>query len=190
MDVKNIPIDQLIPYEKNPRKSLNVKKVARSIEQFGFQQPIVVDVGMNIVVGHTRYEASKILGLKEVPTVIADISPEKIKAYRIADNRLNQDSLWDLGKLNAEIGDLLDINFDLNDLGFFEKEIENIVVGNDKDIDAYVPTLNPMQKHKDIEEKDINKAKDKERERFDNRHIETREIICPSCYHEFKINSQ
>jgi len=190
MQIQNIEISKLKPYEKNPRKSLNVKKVAQSIKSFGFQQPIVVDEAMNIVVGHTRYEASKELGLTEVPVVIARISPEKIKAYRIADNRLNQDSLWDMGKLNAEITDLLDINFDLGELGFFEKELEQIVVGNEKDIDAYVPTLNPLQKHKDVQDKDINNAQNKEQQRFENKQISTRNVICPECYHEFSINSE
>lgn len=127
MKIQYYPIDQLIPYDKNPRKNLNVDKVAKSIKEFGFQQPIVVDTGMVIIVGHTRLEASKKIGLKEVPVLIADISPEKAKAYRIADNRLNQDSSWDFNLLNNEFGDLLDNHYDLSHLGFDEKEIEKIV---------------------------------------------------------------
>jgi len=133
MDIKYYSPDQLIPYDKNPRKNLNVDKVANSLKEFGFQQPIVVDRGMVVIVGHTRLEASKKLGLKEVPVLIADISPEKAKAYRITDNRLNQDSSWDYKLLNFEMGDLMDNHYDLNNLGFDETEIEKIV--------AFVPTF-------------------------------------------------
>ena len=133
MDIKYYSPDQLKPYEKNPRKNLNVDKVANSLKEFGFQQPIVVDKGMVVIVGHTRLEASKKLGLKEVPVLIADISPEKAKAYRITDNRLNQDSSWDYKLLNFEMGDLMDNHYDLNNLGFDETEIEKIV--------AFVPTF-------------------------------------------------
>lgn len=127
MDIKYISPNEIIPYENNPRKNLNVDKVADSLKEFGFQQPIVVDKGMVVIVGHTRLEASKKLGLDQVPVLIADITPEKAKAYRIADNRLNQDSSWDFHLLNTEFGDLLDNHYDLSHLGFDEKEIEKIV---------------------------------------------------------------
>lgn len=127
MDIKYISPKEIIPYENNPRKNLNVDKVADSLKEFGFQQPIVVDKGMVVIVGHTRLEASKKLGLDQVPVLIADITPEKAKAYRIADNRLNQDSSWDFHLLNTEFGDLLDNHYDLSHLGFDEKEIEKIV---------------------------------------------------------------
>jgi ParB-like chromosome segregation protein Spo0J len=127
MDIKYYSPDELKPYEKNPRKNLNVDKVADSLREFGFQQPIVVDKDMVVIVGHTRLEASKKLKLDKVPVIIADISPKKTKAYRIADNRLNQDSSWDFHLLNTEFGDLLDNHYDLSHLGFDEKEIEKIV---------------------------------------------------------------
>lgn len=127
MNIQQIEINKLIPYNKNPRKNLNVDKVAKSIQEFGFQQPIVVDTGMVIIVGHTRLEASKKLGLTTVPVLVTDISPEKAKAYRIADNRLNQDSSWDYVLLNQEFGDLLDVNYDITLSGFDEKELEKII---------------------------------------------------------------
>lgn len=133
MDIKYFSPEELIPYNNNPRKNLNVDKVANSLKEFGFQQPIVVDKGMVVIVGHTRLEASKKIGLKEVPVLIADIPPEKAKAYRITDNRLNQDSSWDYKLLNFEMGDLMDNHYDLNHLGFDETEIEKIV--------AFVPTF-------------------------------------------------
>jgi len=127
MDIKYLhPID-IYPYNKNPRKNLNVDKVANSIREFGFQQPIVVDRDMVVIVGHTRLEASQKLGLDKVPVLIADMPPEKAKAYRIADNRLNEDSDWDFIKLNTEFGDLLDNHYDLANLGFDDSEIEKII---------------------------------------------------------------
>ena len=97
--IKNIPLKDIKPYSNNPRKKQNITKVVNSIKEFGFQQPIVVDKKNIIIVGHSRYEAGKELGLDKVPVIIADLSPVKAKAYRIADNRINQDSEWDFSKL-------------------------------------------------------------------------------------------
>jgi len=133
MKIEQIEIDKIFPYINNPRKNLNADKVASSIKEFGFQQPIVVDKNMSIIVGHTRYEAAKLLELKTVPVHIADLTALKAKAYRIADNRLNEDSEWDYGLLNLEFTDLMDNHFDVENLGFNEKELENLIV-NTSDI--------------------------------------------------------
>ena len=127
MNIKEIEIDKIIPYHNNPRKNLNVDKVASSISEFGFQQPIVVDKNFIVIVGHTRLQASKKLGLKKVPVFIADLSENKAKAYRIADNRLNEDSSWDYDFLNIEMNVLSEGNFDLSKLGFTDEEIETIL---------------------------------------------------------------
>tara|TARA_A100001035_G_scaffold279128_1_gene279688 strand:+ start:2519 stop:3001 length:483 start_codon:yes stop_codon:yes gene_type:complete len=127
MNIKEIEIDKIIPYHNNPRKNLNVDKVASSISEFGFQQPIVVDKNFIVIVGHTRLQASKKLGLKKVPVFIADLSENKAKAYRIADNRLNEDSSWDYDFLNVEMNVLSEGNFDLSKLGFTDEEIETIL---------------------------------------------------------------
>ena len=107
MQIEIIDINKLLPYINNPRKNLNIDKVASSIKEFGFQQPIVVDKNYIIIVGHTRFEAAKKLGLKEVPVQIADLDEDKAKAYRIADNRLNQDADWDNELLSVELNNLL-----------------------------------------------------------------------------------
>jgi len=127
LKIQELNIEQIKPYENNPRKNLNYDKVAKSIKEYGFQQPIVVDKDMSIIVGHTRYEAAKRLDLKTVPVVIADLDPLKAKAYRIADNRLNEDSKWDFSLLNKEFTDLMDNHFDLDNLGFDNKELENLI---------------------------------------------------------------
>jgi DNA modification methylase len=146
MEITLEDIDKLIPYARNPRKNQNVKKVAVSIKEFGFRQPIVVDKQLVIIAGHTRYEASKQLGLKKVPIHIAkELTPVQIAAYRIADNRVAQDSEWDIGLLNYEFTDLLDENYDLDLLGFDPKELEDLIVDKenkgltDEDVVPEVP---------------------------------------------------
>ena len=84
MKIKMTPIDKIIPYHNNPRKNQAVDKVASSLAEFGFQQPIVVDKNMIVIVGHTRLMASKKLGLKKVPVAIADLSKGQAKAYRLS----------------------------------------------------------------------------------------------------------
>ena len=110
------------PYEKNPRKNDNaVEYVANSIKEFGFQQPIVIDKNGVIVAGHTRYKASKKLGLEKVPCIIADdLTDEQIKAYRLADNKVSEKSEWDFDLLQDELSEILNIDmemFDFNKLG-------------------------------------------------------------------------
>ena len=129
MQIYQRPLTDIKPYEKNPRQKYDIQKVAQSIKEFGFQQPIVVDRAGVIIVGHGRYQASKSLGLETVPVVIADLSPEKAKAYRIADNKTNEYSDWDIGLLQQEFTDLLDINYDLELTGFDADELEKLIVG-------------------------------------------------------------
>ena len=137
MKIQQIEINKIIPYINNPRKNLNADKVASSIKEFGFQQPIVVDKDMSIIVGHTRYEAAKRLDLKTVPVVIADLDPLKAKAYRIADNRLNEDSEWDYSLLNVEFTDILDNHYDLDNLGFNNDELEKFITNTKENLDDF-----------------------------------------------------
>ncbi len=128
MDIKSIETNKILPYINNPRKNLNIDKVASSIKEFGFQQPIVVDKDYIIIVGHTRFEAAKKLGFKEVPVQIADLDENQAKAYRIADNRLNQDADWDNELLGVELNNLLSKDFNLEPIGFNEDELNNILL--------------------------------------------------------------
>jgi len=128
LNIINKKISEIKPYEKNPRKNDDaVKYVAESIQQFGFKVPIVIDTNGVIIAGHTRYKASKKLGLKEVPCIIADdLTEEQIKAYRLADNKVAEKSEWDIDLLSGELEDILDI--DMSDFGFDlsvdEEEVE------------------------------------------------------------------
>ena len=127
MQVKMRPINELIPFEKNPRKNQKVGKIAQSIKEYGFTQPIVVDEEDVVIIGHTRLMASKELELKKVPVVTQKLNDEQIKALRIADNRLNEDSEWDYFLLGDELKELLDLQFDLELTGFEKTELENLL---------------------------------------------------------------
>lgn len=98
-------VSELVPYEKNPRLNENaVDKVVESIKGYGFKVPIVIDKNNVIVCGHTRYNASKKLKLKEVPCIIADdLDDKQIKAFRIADNKVSDYSIWDNKLLLEEL---------------------------------------------------------------------------------------
>lgn len=117
ISIENISIDKLKPYENNPRNNDNaVDAVAQSIKEFGFKVPIVVDENNVIITGHTRYKASKKLGLTKVPCIRADdLTDEQVKAFRLADNKVSELATWDENKLNIE---LEDINLDMSEFGF------------------------------------------------------------------------
>ena len=118
MNIQNIDLTQLKPYENNPRNNEQaVDKVAESIKQFGFKIPLVIDKDNIIVCGHTRYKAALKLGLKEVPCIIADdLTEQQIKAFRLADNKVAEFSEWDFDLLSEELNALND--FDMFDFGF------------------------------------------------------------------------
>lgn len=119
-------LEEIRPYEKNPRKNEEaVEYVANSIKEFGFKVPIIIDKDGVIVAGHTRYKASIRLGLEEVPTITADdLTEEQIKAFRLADNKVSEKAKWDKGLLKDELDSLYGIidmsNFD------FPIQIEDI----------------------------------------------------------------
>ena len=135
MKVKQISIDKIIPYHNNPRKNQAIDKVASSINEYGFQQPIVVDQNMVVIVGHKRLLASKKLKLKKVPIAIADLTKSQAKAYRLADNRTNEDSSWDEELLK---GELLDLEGLLNSTGFEDSELEKLLDDPEPEDDAEV----------------------------------------------------
>ena len=150
MIVEQKALTDIKPYIKNPRKKWDIQKVAQSIKEFGFQQPIVVDRGGTIIVGHGRYEAAKLLKLKSIPVTIADLPPEKAKAYRIADNKTNEFSEWDISLLQQEFTDLLNANFDLELTGFDHDELESLITGENAGLtnDDAVPELPDEPKSK------------------------------------------
>ena len=114
-------VNDIIPYIGNPRKNdAAVDKVASSIKNFGFKNPIIIDKGNEIIAGHTRLKAAKKLGLEEVPTIRAeDLDEDQVKAFRLADNRTAEFAEWDDDLLGKELDD---IDMDMGEFGFDESE--------------------------------------------------------------------
>lgn len=130
MEIINRKIDEIIPYKNNPRNNDEaVDYVAKSIEEFGFKVPIILDKNNIIVTGHTRLKAAKKLGLKEVPTIMADdLTDEQIKAFRLADNKVSEYAEWDFNILDSELAEL---NIDMSDFGFENIDINIEDYGTD-----------------------------------------------------------
>jgi len=161
MKIEQWELGKVKPYDKNPRRNDKaVEAVAKSIKEFGFRQPIVVDKDGVIVVGHTRYKAAQKLGLKTVPVhVAADLTPQQARAYRIADNRTNETAEWDVELLPIELGELRGDGVDLKLLGFTDKELAEYLKEFDTDLEDG--------------EGDAGEAADT--------------IRCPKCGHEFPV---
>lgn len=120
MNIVEKRIDEIRPYENNPRfNDEAVEYVAESIKQYGWKQPIVVDVSGVIIAGHTRYKAAKLLGMDTVPVLVAsDLTADQVKAYRLADNKVSDYSQWDNKLLLQELDEIPDdmfTGFDLSE---------------------------------------------------------------------------
>jgi len=117
-EIINKPLKEIKPYENNPRKNdKSVNAVAKSIEQFGFKVPIVIDSNNQIVCGHTRFKAANMLHLESVPCIIADdLTDDQVKAFRLVDNKVSEASEWDQNLLKLEIEGIIDL--DLKQFGF------------------------------------------------------------------------
>ena len=159
----DVPISDLTPYERNPRKNDEaVKKVAVSLEQFGLvKNSVVVDEDMVLITGHTTLKAMQSLGWKTCPAVtqVYGLTEEEKRAYRIADNKLGELAEWDLELLALEFEDLMDMEFDLSLTGF-----------SDTEIDFRFPEIPDSEP-----EYDESIADD----------VET--VTCPKCNHEFPV---
>lgn len=133
LNVKEISIDLLQEYENNPRFNDNaVDKVMESIKEFGFKVPIIIDKDNVIIAGHTRYKAAKELGLEKVPCLIADdLTPEQVKAFRLADNKVSEFSSWDQDKLYSELMELQTMDFNIESFGFESSGISTTTTGNE-----------------------------------------------------------
>ena len=131
MKIELRPLDSIKPYPNNPRVNDDaVDAVAASLREFGFRQPIVVDAEGVIICGHTRFKAAKKLGLEKLPVHVAtDLTPEQIKAYRIADNQTATLAEWNFELLPIELADLQAANYDLSLLGFDQDELAKILNG-------------------------------------------------------------
>lgn len=158
MEIKMVKVDDLKPYENNPRFNDDaVEYVAKSIKEFGFKVPMVIDKNNVIVAGHTRYKASMELGLKEVPCIIADdLTEEQLKAFRLADNKVSEKASWNYDLLDLELDD---IDLDMGEFGFTKIDVD--LDFNDEDF---------------VQDTEITRNKD-----------EKKEVICPKCGEKFEI---
>ncbi|MBX3403848.1 MAG: ParB N-terminal domain-containing protein [Phycisphaeraceae bacterium] len=139
MQIELRSVHDIKPYEQNPRRNDGaVEAVARSIREYGFRQPIVVDKDGVIVVGHTRLKAALHLGMDEVPVHVAtELTPEQARAYRLADNQLATLSEFDPDLLSAEIAALKALDYDLELLGWDDSELTELLApaGNEGLVD-------------------------------------------------------
>lgn len=158
--VEDWPLERIKPYQDNPRTipQAAVEKVARSIQEFGWRQPIVVDRAGVVIVGHVRRLAALRLQLETAPVHVArGLSAKKAKAYRLADNRTAEESSWDKDALVGELASLHDMGIDGLDLGFDPAELSNVI-----------PNFQPV---------DGNEVKPLDR---------MLEVDCPKCGHRFE----
>jgi ParB-like chromosome segregation protein Spo0J len=128
------PIDRPKDYPNNARRwsTHAVEKVAASIREYGWRQPVVVDANDVIVIGHLRRAAGRFLGLTEVPVHVArDLTPAQIRGLRLADNRTNQEASWDEELLALELLDLRDLDFNLGLTGFEDEELARLLAAQD-----------------------------------------------------------
>lgn len=141
MQIFEKALSEIKPYENNPRNNDNaVSAVVASICEFGFKVPIVIDSEGVIVCGHTRYKAAQEIGLKTVPCVIADdLTPEQVKAFRLADNKVGELATWDFEKLELEVQELETI--ELEKFGFDaqneEQKVQSVTTSSELDIDDF-----------------------------------------------------
>ena len=149
-NLKTIPKDHLVPYAKNPRKITKaIPLVAESIKSFGFNVPITINnmIDKIIVSGHTRYEAAKKLGMDSVPYIeLNHLSDLDIRKYRLADNRVSDESEWDKNLLRTELAEL-ELNSKLdaewfNNIGFSQEEIAKALAGTMQDNEETISKKN------------------------------------------------
>ena len=135
LTIEYVPIDSVRPYQNNPRDNDGaVDAVVRSIQAFGFKVPIILDGNNEIVAGHTRHKAALKLGMTEVPVIrAADLTPEQVRAFRIADNKTAELAEWNYELLPIELTELQGMDFDLNLLGFSQDELAKLLDTGVKD---------------------------------------------------------
>lgn len=174
----------LIPYERNSRIHTQdqIDQIKRSIEEWGFTIPILVDEEGVILAGHARYESAKQLGMDKVPCIQAKgWTDAQKKAYIIADNKLAENSQWDLGLFYQE-------------LKFLDKEGFNLnLTGIDDNLDLnYNPMLTPEYTSSMVTDNDIANTQNQFDSRFEeirsNNDNEGVEVVCPKCAHEFRFS--
>ena len=129
MNIVQVKVDDLKPYENNPRRNEHVvPAIMQSIKEYGFLVPLVITADNTVVTGHTRLKASKLLGMDTVPCIVADnLTERQIKAFRIADNKLSEHAEWSEDMLKQELSDLKKEGLDMSLTGFSFMELEELL---------------------------------------------------------------
>lgn len=154
LEIKYIPIDDIKPYKNNPRLNEEaIPYVMNSIKEFGFKNPIILDENNVIVAGHTRLESAKRLDMEEVPVIYADdLTEEQIKAFRLADNKVAEKSMWDYTKLDEELENILDIDMSMFDFENIEEtNLDDFFEDNDNKKEKESKLIECPHCHKPIE---------------------------------------
>lgn len=167
INIIQMDIEILKPYLKNNKKhsEKQIQKVAKSIKEFGWQQPIVCDKQNTVIIGHCRLEAAKKLGIKKVPVLLTDnLSTSQIKALRLADNKLSDLAEWDFDNIKAELEELKLEEFDIDLTGFDSIELDNLLKEKENINldDFFEENTKPKEKEKKV-------------------------LICPHCGEEIEV---
>ena len=181
MQIENLPLATIKPYWRNPRANdKSVDAVAKSITDYGFNVPIVVDKEFVILAGHTRYKASQRLGLETIPVVVIDLPAQKAKEFRIADNKTSDLGEWDFPKLILELKEIADLPTMQT---YFP----------DLDIKAVVESL-PNTVINDITHEDVQRTAGILASDYTTRNAEEAKgfipMICPDCGYEYSLHIQ
>lgn len=154
LKVEYVDIDTIKPYINNPRLNEEaIPYVMNSIKEFGFKNPIILDKNNVIVAGHTRLESAKRLDMKEVPVIYADdLTEEQVKAFRLADNKVSEKSMWDYTKLDEELDSILDIDMSMFDFENIEEtNLDDFFEDNDNKKEKESKLIECPHCHKPIE---------------------------------------
>lgn len=171
MEIKEVSIDLIKPYWKNPRSNeKTIKYLKESIKKYGFNVPLVLDKNYVIITGHARYKALRELGYSKVPVIISNLSENEAKEYRLADNKIQEYTTWDEDMLREEL-DLIGHEV----IGFSNEQIKAIT-------------------SREFSNEDIKKVEDKLSNKFEDivkKSVETKiSIICPYCGTEFEVDKK
>jgi hypothetical protein len=174
LGIKYLPVDQLTPYAMNARvhSDEQVADLARSIQEFGFVNPVLLGEDDVIIAGHGRVMAAKSIGLDKVPCIVlGHLSEKQRRALTLADNRITLKSSWDFEKVSAELAKLAEMDYDITVTGFTEDELDNFLridSGIMPDYDASPrPASEEQGEYKEREEAPKPKAGDDDYSKFE-----------------------
>jgi len=184
MNIEQVNINELKPYEKNSRlhSDEQIIQISNSIDKWGWTIPILIDEDKTILAGHARFEAGKLLDYKEVPCIQAkDWTEEQKRAYVIADNKLAENSSWDMGLYYTELKFLNEQGFDLNLVGV-----------NNFDNMEFTPNVDPSSNHSFVDSGDFENAHQNIQKQIDGSATPLHEggikVMCPKCAEEFIVS--